>query len=248
MLTVVTLTDSFRIRLGAELKALAAKDKAMGTFLRHVRLIGIHEVAGAQATDVILSLCYAKTAHGRLLQQFGALEEPGGRGMLLDALALADRNVDIVSAFGPADMDDERIHQPGVKLLKTMLTWAERLDGEDIRPAESEYGRNVLLNDLADRIRNRGLNVAVNYGFKRGITIPMVVGLKDKPYALAVLTDDIDFMSIQSTRERHRMLSADLMTLGWSVASVWSVGAFVNPEKEVDRLVSQLADLYRGLE
>ena len=55
-------------------------------------------------------------------------------------------------------------------------------------------------------------------------------------------------MSIQSTRERHRMLSADLMTLGWSVASVWSVGAFVNPEKEVDHLVSQLADLYRGLE
>lgn len=76
MLTVVTLTDSFRVRLGAELKALASKDKAMGSFLRHVRLIGIREVAGAQATDVILSLCYAKTAHGRLLQQFGALEEP----------------------------------------------------------------------------------------------------------------------------------------------------------------------------
>lgn len=248
MLTVVTLTDSFRVRLGAELKALASKDKAMGSFLRHVRLIGIREVAGAQATDVILSLCYAKTAHGRLLQQFGALEEPGGRGMLLDALALADRHVDIVSAFGSVDMDDERIHQPGAKLLKTLLTWAEQLGGEAIRPAESEYGRNVLLNDLADRIRNRGLNVAVNYGFNRGVTIPMVVGLKDKPFALAVLTDDANFMSIQSTRERHRMLSADLMTLGWSVASVWSVGAFVNPEKEVDHLVSQLADLYRGLE
>ena len=76
----------------------------------------------------------------------------------------------------------------------------------------------------------------------------MVIGLKNKPFALAVLTDDASFMSVQSTRERHRMLSADLMTLGWSVTSVWSVGAFVNPEKEVDRMVSQLANLYRGLE
>ena len=98
-LTVVTLTDAFRSRLGAELKSLASKNKTMGQFLRHVRIVALPEIAGAQSTDVILSLCYAKTVHGRLLQQFGVLEGEGGRAMLLDALALCDRHLDIVSAF-----------------------------------------------------------------------------------------------------------------------------------------------------
>ena len=245
MLTVVTLTHTFRTRLGAELKAIANKNKAMGMFLRHVRIVDISDVAGAHATDAILAMCYAKTSHGRLLQQFGALESEGGRGMLLDALAVPDRHLDIVSAFSSADMDDERLHQAGPKMLKTVLRWAEQLDDSVVRPVVKTNGSNVLLNDLADRIRARGLNVAVDYGFDNGSKLPLVVGLNDKPFALAVLTDDAQFMGLQSTRERHRVLLQNIESLGWSVMTVWSVGAFVNPDKEVDRIVARLSDLYQ---
>ena len=129
-LTVVVLTGVFRLRLGAELKSLAARNKSMDRFLRHVRLVDNDEVTGAYATDVILSLSYAKTAHGRLLQQFGDAGSAGGRGMLLDALALTSRHLDIVAAFGSEDMEDERLHQPGAKLLKSILQWAEQLDDQ----------------------------------------------------------------------------------------------------------------------
>lgn len=244
-LTVVSLTETFRVRLGAELKALAARDKSMGQFLRHVRIVSIVEVAGAQATDVILAVSYAKTTHGRLLQQFGPLENENGQRLLLDALALADRDVDITAAFRADEMDDERIHQTGPQLLKTMLRWAEHLDdGEPLRPAPAVAG-NVLFDDLAERLRARGLNAAVNYGFDRGTRIPLVVGLKDKPFALAVLTDDVQFMSTQSTRERHRIIMQDLISLGWSVMNVWSVAAFVNPDKEIDHIVARISDIYR---
>lgn len=244
-LTVVMLTSSFRTRLGAELKSLATKNQSMGRFLRHVRLVDIDEVAGAYATDAILSLSFAKTSHGRLLQQFGEVSSQGGRGMLLDALALPDRHLDIVSAFGSEDLEDDRLHQSGPKMLKVMLQWAESLDGVPVRPETADHGDNVLFNDLAERIRARGLNVAVNYGFDRGLRIPLAVGLNDRPFALAVLTDDTTFMSMQSTRERHRVLMQQLQTLGWSVMTVWSVGAFVNPEKEVDRILSRLSEMYQ---
>ena len=243
-LTVVTLTDAFRSRLGAELKSLASKNKTMGQFLRHVRIVALPEIAGAPSTDVILSLCYAKTVHGRLLQQFGVLEGEGGRAMLLDALALCDRHLDIVSAFDESDLDDERLHQPGPQLLHAMLRWVEQLDDHVVRPVTITRSNNVLFNDLAERVRSRGLNAAVDYGFDRGLHIPMVVGLPDKPFALAVLTDDAQFMSVQSTRERHRGLMQDLASLGWSVMSVWSVGAFVNPDKEVDAIVSRIGEIY----
>ena len=257
LLTVVTLTGSFRTRLGAELKALASRDKAMGRFLRHVRIVSIGQVAGARATDVILALCYAKTTHGRLLQQFGAIEGDAGRGLLLDALALADRDVDITCAFRSADMDDERLHQAGPKLLKLLVHWAEQLSAADGAtggagvagsgagaPAFTEHGSNVLFNDLAERVRARGLAVALDYGYDGGIRIPMVVGLKDRPFSLAVLTDDVQFMGMQSTRERHRTLMRDFASLGWSVMTVWSVAAFVNPDKEVDRIVERIGEIY----
>ena len=274
VLAVVTLTSVFRNRLGAELKALAIKDENMNRFLRHVRLVDASESVGATATDAILSLCYAKTSHGRLLQQFGVLEEEGGKGILLDSLALARRNLDIVCAFKSSDMEDERLHQDGPKLLKELLIWAEHLDDSPVNPTDfdepkPEYDQdksedksesagtsveafdssvdsfnNVLFTDLADRIRARGLCVAVNYGFDKEHSIPLVVGLPDKPFALAVLTDDMRFMNIESTRERHRMFAQDLEYLGWSVMNVWSVGAFVNPEKEVERVVSRIGELY----
>lgn len=274
VLAVVTLTSVFRNRLGAELKALAIKDENMNRFLRHVRLVDSSESVGATATDAILSLCYAKTSHGRLLQQFGVLEEEGGKGILLDSLALARRNLDIVCAFKSSDMEDERLHQDGPKLLKELLIWAEQLDDSPVNPTDfdepkPEYDQdksedksesagtrveafdssvdsfnNVLFTDLADRIRARGLCVAVNYGFDKEHSIPLVVGLPDKPFALAVLTDDMRFMNIESTRERHRMFAQDLEYLGWSVMNVWSVGAFVNPEKEVERVVSRIGELY----
>ena len=73
----------------------------------------------------------------------------------------------------------------------------------------------------------------------------MVVGAKDKPYTLAVFTDDAQFMGIQSTRERHRILQQEMGALGWSVMTIWSVAAFVNPEKEVDRVVARLGEPYQ---
>lgn len=244
-LVVIALTAVFRSRLGAELKVAAAKDKSMSRFLRHVRLVGVDEVTGLCATDVILSLCFAKTSHGRLLQQFGPLEGPSGAGKLLDALALTQRDLDIVSTFGSDDMEDDRLHQDGTKLLKSMLVWAEGLKGKFIRPQVVQNSNDVLFNDLARRIRARGLKVATDYGFDGGVRIPMVVGLNNRPFALAVLTDDDRFMSVQSTRRRHRTLREDLEKLGWVVITVWGVSAFVNPDKEVDRVVARIGEIYK---
>ena len=166
--------------------------------------------------------------------------------MLLDALALADHHVDIVSAFGADDLEDDRLHHAGSKMLKTVLQWAQRLGNEQpIEPQSRPDASNVLIDDLADRIRERGLNVAVDYGLDNGMRLPMVVGAKDKPYTLAVFTDDAQFMGIQSTRERHRILQQEMGALGWSVMTIWSVAAFVNPEKEVDRVVARLGELYQ---
>lgn len=245
VLAVVTLTDMFRSRLGEELRSLAGKDEALERFLHHVRIVPLNEVNGAHATDVILALNYAKTVHGRLIHQFGVLEGDGGRGLLLDALAMPNHNLDIVSTFGSSDLDSERLHRVGPKFLKSVLAWAEQLDDRAVQPATDGESYNVLITDLAERLRARGMRVALNYGFDGGTKIPMVVGRNNGPFVLAIETDDNAFMQVQSMRQRHRINAQNLMMLGWSVMGVWSVAAFVNPDKEVDRIVSRVNMLSR---
>ena len=145
-------------------------------------------------------------------------------------------------------MEDERLHQSGPRFLKTILSWAGQLDNRPVLPVRDSSGENVLFGDIADRLRARGLDAAVDYGFDKGVKIPLVVGLKDKPFALAVQTDDASFMSVQSTRRRHRLSAQDLISLGWNVMTVWSVAAFVNPDKEVDRIVARIGEIYRKVE
>lgn len=238
ILTIVTLSQTHRIRLGAELKAQAAKDPVFGDFLRHVRIIDINEVSGSACTDSIISIGFAKTLHGRLLQQFGKLEGEGGSGMLLDALALAERNVDLVCAFGSEDMEDGRLHQKGPRLLKDLLVWADHFEDDAFESHENDPSSNVLFVDLAERLRQKGLEVALDYGLDDELLIPMVVGLPDQPYSLAVVTDDADFMHTQSTRSRHRFHLENLERLGWSTMTSWSVSAFVNPGKEAARIAA----------
>ena len=168
--------------------------------------------------------------------------------MLLDALALTSRHLDIVAAFGSEDMEDERLHQPGAKLLKSILQWAEQLDDQPVLPQSLDAGSNVLFNDLAERIRKRGLEVAVDYGFEKGSAHPDGGGFEEP--SVRVGGDD----------RRHRVhghpihartspcADAADADIGWSVMTVWSVGAFVNPEKEVDRIIARLGDLYRDVQ
>ena len=129
-----------------------------------------------------------------------------------------------------------------------MLACANEFNHRPILPTRDDAGQNVLFEDIAERLRARGLEAAVNYGFERGSRVPLVVGLKDRTFALAVQTDDASFMSVQSTRKRHRLSAQDLISLGWNVMSVWSVAAFVNPDKEVDRIVARIGEIYREVE
>lgn len=244
LLTIVTFSHAHRHRIGAELKAVSAKEPGLRKFLRHVRIVDLDELSAATATDCIITFGFAPTSHGRLMQQFDELDAAGSDKMLLDALATASNRVDIISAFGSDDLDDDRLRQAGPQLMKQLLQWCEHLETASVPQAIAEHeDTDALLTDLADRIRARGLQVQLNYGFEHGMRIPMVVGLPDKPPVLAIVTDDNRFMAVASTRRRHRFNKDDLESLGWSVLDVWSVAAFVNPDKEVDRVVSRMARL-----
>ncbi len=214
-------------------------------------VVDLASVAGLRRDAVILSLGLGRTPHRRVLHSFGPVSTPAGDAVLLDAIGSAQHRLTVVSCFGVADLDAERLRGAGPKLLADLLAFAERrgrgdldplapvspTDADDERAAvPAEPDRLVL--DLAERLWRHGLTVGVDHGIPGGVRIPLVVGHPDLPdrFLVAVLTDDQAYVDEPSVRVRDRLVPERLERLGWSVLRVWSVAAFLDPQGEVDRI------------
>jgi hypothetical protein len=256
-LSIVTLTQAHASLVTDALERASQKNRDVAMLLPHIEVADIANVAGMTPGDVILSTSFGKTTHGKLLQQFGVIEQQGGAKRILDVLALVNGDFDIVAGFTSDDLEDERLTKPGSQMLKRLLRWAENLGtGEEPVSAHPEEA-SVLLADLAARLRARGYATALGYGYDDGRHLPLVVGpktsagasagagagTKSTDYSVVVFTDDAQFMKITSLRQRHRYLAEELAVAGWKTVHVWSVGAFVNPDREVDRIAALLEDV-----
>ena len=267
-LSIITMTDEDRQLIVEALNGEARSSEVMRRFLAQVSVLTIASVGAALPGDVIISTSFGKLPSGTLLQQFGEVGQPGGDMLLYSALELVRGNLTLVSAFKAADMVDSRLTQPGSRLLKDILAWAEKVSREQhsaIRrtdpnsaaqwqAVEHIQSAGVLLSDLAQRLRARGYETAVSYGVNSGtsrLNLPLVVGKPGEGFTLAVFTDDEAFMAVPSLRLRHRTYPAQLAAAGWKTLQVWSVGLFVDPDRQIARIEKLLpldADTRQKLE
>src|SRR5699024_6275140 len=71
--------------------------------------------------DIIVSVGFGKTPHGRLLHRFGPLSEAGGRKALATVITRARGRTTVVSAIGVQDLDHARLRSDGARDLRAML-------------------------------------------------------------------------------------------------------------------------------
>lgn len=255
-LAVVTASPVHAEAVRDAVMAEVRDNPSLGGFFRadDPEPFAVVDVAAAQGLSreaVVLSLGYGRTPHGRVLHRFGALSEPGGAGLLLEALGAVRRRLTVVSCFGPDELDAERLRAPGAKMLAELLALAaERTaagpDGTRPRPAPHGPEPDRLVLDLAERLWRTGLTVELDHGIER-TRIPLVVGHPDLPGTMlvAVLTDDAAYVGEPSVRVRDRQLPERLERLGWTVVQVWSAAAFLDPQGETDAVAAAVADAYR---
>ena len=139
-LMVITASTKHAARVHQAVLAAFAKRTDLSDFILKDRAepftVLTLEQAVAQSRDrVIFSIGYGRTPHGRLLSNFGSLGEPGGDRLLAVGMTRARRSMDIVSAFRPDDIDEDR-QSHGVLALANMLTQTEE------RAAEAHDGRS----------------------------------------------------------------------------------------------------------
>jgi hypothetical protein len=190
-------------------------------------------VTGLERDAVIVTLGLARTPHGRVLHRFGPLDGPAGAGALTSAMTRARCRTTLVSSFTAADLDPERLHTEGARLLREVLLAA---GGEADHEPEAAAAADRLVSDLRDRLVATGIPAQTGLGDPDW---PIDLALRDpQPPGTMLLAIDLDGprYAARTIRERDRQRGERLVQAGWVHHRVSAIDVFRDPAGEVERI------------
>ena len=118
--------DRIQIALDAALAGASGEAAAFFDEQRPDRFFvkNLEQVQGDERDVIFLSVGYGKNATGVLPLRSGPLNEEGGERRLNVAITRARKRMRVFSSFSHLDMDPNRLHARGAKLLRSFLEFA----------------------------------------------------------------------------------------------------------------------------
>ncbi len=177
----------------------------------------IENIQGDEFDIVIFSVAYAPDIKGRMLMNFGSLNQVGGENRLNVAITRARERIFIVSSILPDQLNVENAQNEGPKLLKKYLSYALEI-------SEKRY---VMQQDLPESFRTDWF---LKEQLKNGNSLysselpfaDITVRDKNGAYESLILTDDDLYFGSLSAKETHAYLPINLRDKGWKFERVWS--------------------------
>ena len=210
----------------------------------------IESVQGDERDVIIFSIGYAKNENGRLIRNFGWLNQKGGENRLNVAISRAKKKVHIVTSFEPAELQVEDTKNDGPRILKKYLEYAFAVSAEDKDSAreilhsfgdDNLPGQNVSFdsdfeNQVYDALKDAGYTVDTQIGIG-GYNIDLAIK-KNGKYILGIECDGRLYHSSKSARERDYHRQKYLESRGWRIHRIWSTNWWKNPQKEIKKIMS----------
>ena len=209
----------------------------------------LERVQGDERDAIIFTVGYGRDHDGRVPNRFGPVAGAGGYRRLNVAITRAKRRMTVVSAFSADDIDPDRFHSEGVRMLGEYIAYAasggQRLsfvnaDTPPLTPFEADVER---------RLTAAGIPLKAQYGAS-GYRIDFVAFHPQRPNqpVLAIEADGATYHSGKSARDRDRLRQDHLERLGWRFHRIWSTEWFRNPEREVERCIAAWREAVESLE
>ena len=239
---------AFGLQVRAE---MSRKDNGedTGLFIKN-----IESVQGDERDVIVFSIGYAKNAQGRLMHNFGWLNQKGGENRLNVAISRAKQKIHIVTSFRPSELSLDDAKNEGPRILKKYLEYAFAVsngDKEDaerilqsfgesfgIAPAayETEYAQKV-----AEALREKGYDIDTQVGIG-GYRIDVAVR-KGGKYVLGIECDGKLYSTSASARERDYHRQKYLESRGWRIKRVWSMDWWRDPDAEIEAICKIVDEL-----
>lgn len=241
--------SEFASRVRAELER-KRDGEDIGLFVKN-----IESVQGDERDVIIFSIGYAKNENGRVVRNFGWLNQQGGENRLNVAISRAKQKVHIVTSINPSELQVEDTKNEGPRILKKYLEYAFAVSGKEVDAAkqvllsfsdENAPEKTVSFdsdfeNQVYDALVERGYQVDTQVGIG-GYSIDLAIK-KNGNYVLGIECDGRLYHSSKSARERDYHRQKYLESRGWRIHRIWSTNWWKNPKQEVAKICAAVDSL-----
>ena len=261
---VVAFSEAQQGEIEAALEALAASDAEFAGALEREyqrehddQFIGLivknlENVQGDERDVIILSICYAPGRDGRMLMNFGPINQRGGEKRLNVIFSRARHRMAVVSTIRADAITN--VHNDGAAALKAFLQYAEASARGEIERSQAVLGtlnpgaRQAFASQpppdatraaLAAALRARGHVVREHVGRSSFRCDLAIVAPDGSGYALAVLLDPPG--QAEDPHQRYVFRPAILRAFGWRVVDLPCLDWLRDPAAVLARIEAQLA-------
>ena len=203
----------------------------------------LENVQGDERDHMIISIGYGPTVgSGAVPNRFGPVNATGGERRLNVVITRARQRMDIVHSLRVADIRSE---QEGARLLRRFLEYIQSphqyFESQVATDPDTET-ESPFEDAVEEAIMTRGYRVARQVGVA-GYRIDLAILSEDGThYDLGVECDGWTYHSAPAARDRDWLRQNVLEGLGWRIHRVWSTAWVRNPEAELSRIESALAE------
>jgi hypothetical protein len=220
---------------------------------QHVGLFvkNLENVQGDERDVIIISVCYAPDARGKMLMNFGPINKTGGEKRLNVIFSRAKHHLAVVSSIRWAAITND--YNDGANCLRNYLRYAEALSVGNVAEAQTalhawasksvrsgQRSVSSLETRLAKALTEKGYEVETGVGTSQ---FRCNLGVRKKGetrYALGILLDDQEHHG----RAVEEVLHAQAVVLngfGWRTMTVLHRDWYAGPDLVVQRIIAELS-------
>ncbi|WP_333863485.1 AAA domain-containing protein [Chitinophaga sp.] len=262
---IVAFSQEQQGAINTALDALAAQDPTFDDLLEEAQartengqftglfVKNLENVQGDERDIIILSVCYAPDARGKMSMHFGPINKKGGEKRLNVIFSRARRHMAIVSSIKHGQITN--LYNPGANFLSKFLQYAEQVSTGNMKQARTvldgltsarpqgrfRSGDTVVLQEIREALEKEGLTVTEQVG-QSGFRCSLAVKTKpeDAQFALGIQVDDEAWYQHDNVLEQYYQRPAVMETFGWRTMTVYAKDWLSDPEKVLEDILKRL--------
>lgn len=247
-LGIIAFSEKQQQAISLEIQRFREKNPAYEDFFSEEKddeffVKNLENVQGDERDTIFFSVGYAKTKEqkttGRpMSMRFGPLGVQGGERRLNVAITRAKINVKLISSILPSDIDLSKTESEGIRMLRSYIEFA--MNGEaTLSEAHKVSKPDDFVDAIAQYITDHGFKVRQYVGcsgYKIDIAVQHPSELIEQ-FVAGIECDGFSYASAKTARDRDRLRSSVLKSMGWNLYRVWSTEWHRNPEIEGRKLL-----------
>ena len=211
----------------------------------------IENVQGDERDHIIFSIGYAKNEEGKVVRNFGWLNQQGGENRLNVAISRAKRKITIVTSIFPEELEVNDLKNMGPKLYRKYLEYCFAISKKDTTTAtvilnslidnkESVEEKEIepFTKEIIDTLALSGITAEASVGMGNYKVDIAIKNTKGDKYILGIELDKNLYKEKLDDRERDIFRKQYLECRGWTVYRLWCKDWWRNKSAEVEKIIN----------